>query len=448
MASNEKGKRKICIIKMTKRLLLLTYLIVYCGTLSIAQNKKVEFEKLVDYVNTCYIRSYVDKKIVEDKSGYFKSYKTDYSKRIKPKWDRAIKNKKGIVSKDLLKDLGNHEIAIQLFNIINKKKNRFNNDWTKDEIVQCLLELPKDKPNNKNNGFFGFLKDETHQLKKDLENHQIINKYFGTNQEIVGKSSEKNEPEKKVGEVTSTTPIASKVNRENSGANNAKDGENNGDSKFPLGIIIIVVSLAVLGYFGYKKRRIVKKILNRFKSKKTISEKDNVNDYQNELKIIKLENARLLSFVQDNARLHAKVKQLEQQIRELEKQKPQKIESAIEQTQNLKVSTLENEKKHVTNSPVYLFADAIIDGEFFRLNEKPNQDTVFELMRTSSKRTATFGVFQEAYKRVIKNPDFVDGCEKQKINLLPQKLEVENGEAAQDDFGKWKVTKKAIIKFV
>jgi hypothetical protein len=60
---------------------------------------------------------------------------------------------------------------------------------------------------------------------------------------------------------------------------------------------------------------------------------------------------------------------------------------------------------------------------------------------------ANFGIYTGAYKRVLKNPDFVDGCDKQRINPMAQTLETENGETAQDNYGKWQITKKAKIKF-
>jgi LysM repeat protein len=94
-----------------------------------------------------------------------------------------------------------------------------------------------------------------------------------------------------------------------------------------------------------------------------------------------------------------------------------------------------------------LYADSIVNNAFNRVVETPNEDTVYEITKTSS-RTATFRIYSDAYKRVIKNPDFIDGCEKQRINQTPSTLEIENGETVQDDFGKWQITKKAKIKFI
>lgn len=57
-------------------------------------------------------------------------------------------------------------------------------------------------------------------------------------------------------------------------------------------------------------------------------------------------------------------------------------------------------------------------------------------------------IFKDAYMRILKNPDFAFGCEKQKIGVSPQTLEVENGEAIKNDEGKWFVSNKVKIKFI
>lgn len=94
-----------------------------------------------------------------------------------------------------------------------------------------------------------------------------------------------------------------------------------------------------------------------------------------------------------------------------------------------------------------LYADCIIDGYFNRVVETPNEDTIYEITLVSDNK-AIFGIYIEAHNRVIRNPDFIDGCDKQKINLNSQTLEVEEGESTKDGLGKWQICKKAKIKFV
>jgi hypothetical protein len=95
----------------------------------------------------------------------------------------------------------------------------------------------------------------------------------------------------------------------------------------------------------------------------------------------------------------------------------------------------------------YLYADAIINDVFNKVSEQPNEDTVYELRRTTpSDRSAKFIIYKGAYSRVIDTPDFIKGCEKQVTGK--NDLQVDPGEAAQNDLGKWKITKKARIKFI
>lgn len=96
-----------------------------------------------------------------------------------------------------------------------------------------------------------------------------------------------------------------------------------------------------------------------------------------------------------------------------------------------------------------LYADAIINGILNKVTEQPNDDTVYELiLKTQTDNAATLTIFRDAYRRVLKNTDFIDGCEKQRINNIPNDLHVEKGEVLKQDTGKWKVTKRANVKFV
>jgi ribosomal protein L40E len=160
--------------------------------------------------------------------------------------------------------------------------------------------------------------------------------------------------------------------------------------------------------------------------------------------------------------LRTKIKELEQSIKELEqrirKLEPQvkeyglyagKLEKQPQIAEKQPQLTCVPEKATVSPNVVCLYADAIINGAFHRVSEQPNEDTVFELLVTSSARTTQqFRIYSEACKRVLKNPDFVDGCDKQRISAQPQNLEVEPGETVQDEFGKWKIIKKVKVKFV
>lgn len=97
---------------------------------------------------------------------------------------------------------------------------------------------------------------------------------------------------------------------------------------------------------------------------------------------------------------------------------------------------------HATASSVTLYADAIIDGYFVRVREIPNEDSIF-VLHLNGENSAAFEVYESAYNRVVANPSFLEGCEKQVIGESLQ-LEIISKGMAQKDFsnGKWKVINK------
>lgn len=137
------------------------------------------------------------------------------------------------------------------------------------------------------------------------------------------------------------------------------------------------------------------------------------------------------------------IEELQKRIAELEDKISVKAETA---------AFIHTEPVRATNSPPLaekLYADAIINGIFNRVTEQPNDDTVYELiLKKGSNKTAQFTIYETAFKRVLKNVDFIDGCEKQRISNQPTDLQIEKGEAMIMDTGKWQITKKAMVKLV
>ncbi|KAA6344093.1 hypothetical protein EZS27_008248 [termite gut metagenome] len=152
-----------------------------------------------------------------------------------------------------------------------------------------------------------------------------------------------------------------------------------------------------------------------------------------------------------------KKKQLEIMQQQLDDQshKIEELQKRVAELENKPTKTKADDKTLPVTEPakkldsyLNLYANAIINGMFFnKVTNQSNDDTVYELTVTSlSDRTAKFTVYKEAYSRVLKNPDFVDGCDKQKLGN--QSIEVEAGEAQKQDNDKWKVTKQAKVKFL
>lgn len=448
---------------MNQAFLLIPFLNIFFVNVSFTQTKQDEYNKLVEYVNCKYAIDYIDLNKSEIKNFNYKNdfekYKKAFNDNVKSYPDIYIGfNKKfqnsTSVYHALKQSAKGFRKAEVLWQFIENKKKGFSSDWTKEQMIDYLILLSdKMKVTGQEVNFKTILNITTNQIKKDLKK-QISENLFDANQEIVNETSATKITEIKSEKTKLKTELESKTNEKDLPTNQEQGKRapktpdtNKGKSKFPSVMIIIFSALTVVGYFGYIKRESIKNLLNRRKSKYTNLRISDLIDYQKRCTELELENIQLRDFEQENAQLRTINKKLQQRIRELEGQKLPKAEPEKKQP-TTNCIPVAKEEKQLSIKATFLYADAIINDEFHRTNEQPNADTVFELELTPNVRTASFHIYIKAYPRVIKNPDFLDGCEKLKISPKPQYLEVEKGVAAQDDFGKWKVTKKAIIKFL
>lgn len=98
--------------------------------------------------------------------------------------------------------------------------------------------------------------------------------------------------------------------------------------------------------------------------------------------------------------------------------------------------------------PTTLYADAIIDDYFVKVRETPNEDSIF-VLQLNGKNSADFDIYANAYSKVVANPSYLEGCEKQILYETKQIEVLSKGYTQQVDVdGKWKVIKKlnVIIK--
>ncbi|GHT02190.1 hypothetical protein AGMMS49525_05290 [Bacteroidia bacterium] len=147
----------------------------------------------------------------------------------------------------------------------------------------------------------------------------------------------------------------------------------------------------------------------------------------------------------DKKELKSKIEELNKKISTLEKQNKNFLEENIEMGRSPQRNDGQNDK--CETSATTLYADAIIDGFLNRVKETPNEDTIFEL-HLQNAQTATFTVYQSAYQRIIANPSFLEGCDKQVLNNA-QKVEIASkGTTQRDADGRWKIIHKlnVIIK--
>lgn len=92
-----------------------------------------------------------------------------------------------------------------------------------------------------------------------------------------------------------------------------------------------------------------------------------------------------------------------------------------------------------------LYADNINEkGVFSHVTERPNDDTFFVLTSKSDSH-ASFTLYQPAYDKIIANPAFLEGCEKQIVGNTSV-IVTDEGEAKKEGNGKWRVTSKVVVE--
>lgn len=88
-----------------------------------------------------------------------------------------------------------------------------------------------------------------------------------------------------------------------------------------------------------------------------------------------------------------------------------------------------------------LYADSIIDDYFVKVRETPSEDSIF-VLHLNGENSADFGLYDTAYSKVVANPSYLDGCEKQVLCEINQIEIVSKGKAQKEGNGKWKVINK------
>jgi hypothetical protein len=90
-----------------------------------------------------------------------------------------------------------------------------------------------------------------------------------------------------------------------------------------------------------------------------------------------------------------------------------------------------------------LYADSIYDGKFEHVRETPDDDTVFELkLKQAGDTRADVVVYREAYRTVIADSVFLEGCETQVVGKKNTVTMQCDGVASRDDSGNWIISKK------
>jgi hypothetical protein len=408
---------------------------ILCGTFCVAQNtvSKERYEKWVDYVNCKYLVAFIDKKISQRHSEISDNYKQDYDKN-KSKLNVDLPDK-ALNYDDIKKIIGEFPKGEQLHKYINAKKDKLDKNWNKDALIEYLLDLPTDQPSKEGNGFKGYLADGTNSLKTDLQK-QISDDFF-TEHQTVENENQKQE------EVEDTLQHDPKRN-----SKNVKD--------FPWHWLILAVFIVAV---IWKRKWLKEQLLSSSSKNKAIQtpvidevqeipEKPEKTVLQTEdlekvfkwilsddkkfsafLNII-LKNEQFLSLLVKNSLKYPEIRKM--------------LEEELLLKENAADTKVHAEKPVVHSTAVpatTLYADSIFDGFFNKTKETPNEETVFEL-HLHNAQNATFTIYHSAKQRIIANPAFLEGCDKQ-VLANGQNVKIANeGVAQRQSDGKWKVISK------
>lgn len=374
---------------------MIVFIFIQCWSFfSFGQLSKNEFDNWVDYVTVYYVKSYVEKKIKSDDSSITDDYKNNYNGSINKKWDDILKNPKNFNSKQFKRQLGGHTGAIQLFSIIQGKKDSYADSFDKEKIINILTELPKDKPTIAGDGFRGYLQNATLDLNPVL-NSEIKEDEFHSQEE---------DPSSEVSELPSAGSKSKIDNSSNGDELNEPDGQgrrNNDLKKKSNGVfgkLLFLVFLGAISYFGYKYRQRIKQAVSTYTPqrniKKTESSRDDIKNQSIELLN---ERKMRIEFEEENNRLRIENKRNNNEIRELKveiqnlKDKVSnyekhsdlselQMEDSIKRTQSIsptKPQVITDKPKE--NYVSLMYADAIIDNYLHKVTTEPDDDTIYEI---------------------------------------------------------------------
>lgn len=455
---------------MIKRAIFFFIAFVLCGVVSFAQNKRAEYDKLVDYVNCYYAEKYISNKISdikndEDKKA-FEKYKKVFITSVKSYSDITIGIDNSVTNStsvyNALKQFAKYNPKTkELWQYIDTKKSWYDESWNKEEMIEYLISLTDDeiKISGEKINFKSYLRNSTVKLKEYLQN-QIPDNLFHSVNDAKKDNVEEFNSDEPGNEENKYSPSDHK------NIQTTKDKERH-TLKFPWGWLSFVFIIGV-GFWQRKKLiplfsfvdKLLKKQIKDKREKavqysnknyKVVNRDIEIRNLNDEIRELKNENLKLR--IQKNTIIQLK-ENVKRQIQNdpnfknyvisLLKDCNANNNSEISKEQDAHIQNENNfskEKNVVKENISILFADSIIDGCFNEITERPNEDTIFELTLQNA-QTAKFSISPIAYARIIARPSFLDGCDKQVLNNA-QKVEIINkGTAQKQTDGKWKIINK------
>jgi hypothetical protein len=408
------------------------------------------YKKAADYVIGYYVKAYIDKKT--DEKWRELNFKEEWKKLESNSFQQPVSEQdlENCIKKlpSSFKVSGINENIRQKTNDLYKelivKRDEFQLS-EKQKIVEQLIKLPeKYYPNWKNNstGKPRF-QEQYDALKRELE-------------EKLPDDAVKYQEQK--ADIPSTQAL---LVQENS----SKPDNQKATSFLWLYILLFVVAIIVCIAI-WKREWLNENLMNRFKKDDSLSDdeesEEETESTSDESKIklqpkdlekvflwILNDNKNLTKFSQvvlnDEELCYQWVKNVMKYPKILELLKNEMPPETSTQAKKLEEQQMERSKFVQTQGSSFSIAycDSIINGYFNRLSDSPDDDTIFEMYMQNTSY-AKFTLHAAAYRRIIANPSFIDGCDKQ---VLPdaQNVKVRRGDegiAQRQTDGRWKIIKK------
>ena len=385
------------------RILFILSLILGSLSSSLSQNKitKSVFNSLVDYANSKYVMTFVNQKDKNEKE-YFETYKKNIEPTLK---ETSLDNlDKNIIFEDLKSKFENNLTAQNLVVEINKRKEKYDENKTDEELIK-ILDVSEWATIS--------LKEISQIVQKQLEE-----KYLNSN------SSNKRENR---AEVEAT-------NNSNPNSKNKFDEINDYIKTLRIQIIFLYILFVLLTI------TLIVVIIMLLKKKRDIRDKRKWDELDRNYNLLKNKNQVLKKEVDE---LSIRVNRAEKNLVGEEQYEPQKNNMNEVNTKYIPKSTDHKGKASATEEIFFKTKNGkVLQEKLLRAQESAFK--VYDINNYEAKFDYCGGVV---------NPDFFDGVCNFENN--PAKIEsIRNietttpGIVKKDNNGDWVVETSAIIKFV
>lgn len=135
--------------------------------------------------------------------------------------------------------------------------------------------------------------------------------------------------------------------------------------------------------------------------------------------------------------LKKRVDVLEKELKRIEERESQKAPRTT--------SYISSNNPQPTPKAHKLYAESIQDNRYVKVKENQTADAIFELTVKPDNITATVTICKDAHKKILANPTFLDGCDKQ-CNGNTSLSIIEEGTAIRTDDSKWMVRKQIKVE--